>query len=133
MQVKFSQSHSRQNFHHNSGHGLDRHRTHQDDHFQSPQEQFDFEGTSNDLESTSHPACASFMNAKNKARQHASAAFKNKCNSLQTKMNLHKGRVRHSRLIVLAWIQCGALDQVKKTSGKNFKLIPKELGSSDCE
>jgi hypothetical protein len=77
--------------------------------------------------------CASFVNANNRALQHASISFKDRCDSLKTKLNLHKGRVRHSRLRVLSWIQCGALDTVKKNNAIHFKPIPKELGSSDCE
>lgn len=78
-------------------------------------------------------SCTSFVNAKNKALLHASISYKDRCASLKTKLNLHKGRVRHSRLRVLSWIQCGALDTVKKYNANHFKPIPKELGSSDCE
>jgi hypothetical protein len=103
-------------------------------HSDGQQDNHDFGGIALDVD-TNPPGskCASFMRAKNKARQHASSIFKNKCSSLQTKMNLHKGRVRHSRLIVLSWIQCGAIDPIKNANAKSFKLIPKELGSSDCE
>ena len=120
MQVKNSHIHSH---HHVVGHS------------DGQQDNHDFEGIALEVDTLNSAGskCASFMSAKNKARQHASSVFKNKCSSLQTKMNLHKGRVRHSRLIVLSWIQCGAIDPIKKTNAKSFKLIPKELGSSDCE
>ena len=78
-------------------------------------------------------ACASFVNANNRSLQHASMTFKYLCNSLKIKLNLHKGRVRHSRLRVLSWIQCGALDMAMKKKSAHFKLIPKELGNSECD
>ena len=55
------------------------------------------------------------------------------CLSLITKLNLHKGHVRNSRLRVLLWIQSGAFFSTKKKDVNAFKLSPKELGNSECE
>ena len=55
------------------------------------------------------------------------------CKSLLIKLNLHKGRVRNHRLRILYWIQCGAMLNQKPKVKSSYKLIPKELGNSDCE
>ena len=55
------------------------------------------------------------------------------CKGLLIKLNLHKGRVRNHRLRILYWIQCGALLSRKPKVRSSFKLIPKELGNSDCD
>jgi len=60
-------------------------------------------------------------------------AYQVTCKSLTTKLNLHKGRVRNYRLRILYWLQCGAKPMDKTKERSQFKLIPKELGSSECE
>jgi hypothetical protein len=55
------------------------------------------------------------------------------CKSLLIKLNLHKGRVRNHRLRILYWIQCGALPNNKPKQRLQYKLIPKELGNSECD
>jgi hypothetical protein len=55
------------------------------------------------------------------------------CKSLLIKLNLHKGRVRNHRLRILYWIQCGAVPNKKPKQRLQYKLIPKELGNSECD